>query len=236
MKTYYKRNRIPEFVKDKSFVDIGGLWGTKGEMISTAARGNAASLTMADIQPLDDELWDRLDAYVAEMGVKEYKKRTVNICSPTGPEELGQFDFVHCSGIMYHVPDLFAFVGNLLKVSREYLLLGSVVMPDRIGKDNNYIEFNSDRAILAPLLSAADKRLITDYFMEKRGKFVADGLSQGYSYFKSDGSVRFGPWWWIFSAKFMVRLIEMHNVDVIEHGPTPDAFGYMILVKKRNAG
>ncbi len=232
-KTYYKRKRIPEFVKGKSFVDIGGLWGTKGEMITTAASGGAASLTLADIQPLESKWWDRFDAHAAAEGVTDYEKQQLDICSPCAPKTLGQFDFVHCSGIMYHVPDLFSFIGNLLKISREYVMLGSVVMPDRIGTDKHYINFGSDRATLGPLLSKADKALITEHFLAKRGKFAADGLTSEDSFFKPDGSAKFGPWWWLYSARFMVRLMGMHNVDIVEHGPTPGDFGYMVLVRKR---
>ena len=61
-----------------------------------------------------------------------YEEVQVDICAPDAPERLVTFEFVHCAGVMYHVPDLFRFMGNLVSVTSKYLLLSSVVMPTQI--------------------------------------------------------------------------------------------------------
>ena len=44
---------IHEVSKDKSFVDVGGLWGTVNERVSVAHAAGARELAMLDISPPD---------------------------------------------------------------------------------------------------------------------------------------------------------------------------------------
>ena len=114
-----------------SFVDIGGLWGTNGETVTTALLAGASRAVMADIQALGGIWWQKFEAHCTGLGVEGYEELQVDICSPDAPDRLGTFEFVHCAGVMYHVPDLFRFMGNLVSVTSKYLLLSSVVMPTR---------------------------------------------------------------------------------------------------------
>src|SRR5689334_17094164 len=111
-----KRDLIRKHVEGMSFVDIGGLWGTKGETVTTAVDGGASRVAMADIKEPGSVWWQRFEAHCAERGVTGYDEIQVDICAPDAPERLGKFDFVHCAGVMYHVADLFTFLGNLVAV------------------------------------------------------------------------------------------------------------------------
>ena len=48
---------ISQVVAEKSFVDVGGLWGTANEKVSVAHTHGARTLTMIDVSPVDSELW-----------------------------------------------------------------------------------------------------------------------------------------------------------------------------------
>jgi hypothetical protein len=51
----------------------------------------------------------------------------------------GEFDFVHCFGAIYRVPDSFSFIRNITSISRRCLVLTSTVTPSRIeNREGNF--------------------------------------------------------------------------------------------------
>lgn len=223
-----KRQLIKEHAAGLSYVDVGGLWGTKGETVTTAAQGGASRLTMADIQTPGGEWWQKFEAHCAERGVSDYDEVQVDICAPDAPARLGRHDFVHCAGVMYHVADLFRFVGNLVEVTDKYLLLSSVVMPNEIVVDSGRLAFGTDHAYLAPLLTPEHRAVVGDYWAE-RG-FTADGINKPIDYIV-DGRPRFTPWWWLFSAGFMSRVVALYGLEVVAEGATPQGNGHTVFAR-----
>ncbi|MEO8839534.1 MAG: hypothetical protein ABI351_12580 [Herbaspirillum sp.] len=50
-------------------------------------------------------------------------------------------EVVHCSGIIYHVPDPYRMLVNLRKLTAEHLILTSMVVPERIKNREGKMEF-----------------------------------------------------------------------------------------------
>jgi hypothetical protein len=227
-----KRSLIKKHVSGLSFIDIGGLWGTSGETVTTALLAGASRAVMADIQTLGGEWWRKFEAHCADLGVEGYEELQVDICAPDAPERLGTFEFVHCSGVMYHVPDLFRFVGNLVSVTAKYLMLSSVVMPTQIRGPTSILSFGPDHAYLAPVLSTENRRAIAEYLTEKGVR--ADGVNESAEYMK-EGRPRFGPWWWLFSSEFMLRLVGMYGLEIVAAGQSPKGNAYTIFARVPDA-
>ena len=231
-KALNKRKMITRHVEGLSFIDIGGLWGTKGEMVTTALKGGASRAVMADIQTPGGVWWQRFEERCAELGVDGYEELQADICAPDAPEVLGTFEFVHCAGVMYHVADLFQFVGNLVAVTEKYLLLSSVVMPDLIEGPSGSVSFGPDHAYLAPILSEENKRTIGEYLGD-RG-LQADGVNHPIDYIK-DGRPRFTPWWWLFSSSFMTRLLELYGMEILAQGPSRAGNAHTVFARVSTA-
>lgn len=227
-----KRALIREHASGLSFVDIGGLWGTRGETVTTAAEGGASRLAMADIQTPGGPWWKAFAEHCADRGVEGYDEVQVDICAPDAPERLGHWDFVHCAGVMYHVADLFRFVGNLVAVADKYLLLSSVVMPDRIEGPTGHLDFGADHAYLAPVLDPEHRQLVGDYWKEQG--MTADGINKPIDYIV-DGRPRFTPWWWLFSGEFMARVVSLHGLEIVAQGRTPAGHGHTIFARVPSA-
>lgn len=222
-----KRALIKKHVTGLSFVDVGGLWG-KGETVTTALQSGATRATMADIQTPGGVWWQEFEARCAELGVEGYEEMQLDICAPDAPDQLGIYDFVHCSGVMYHVPDLFRFVGNLVAVTGKYLMLSSVVMPDEITGASGSLSFGPDHAYLAPVLSEENRQLIGKFLSEQG--FTADGINEPIDYMR-DGRLRFTPWWWLFSSEFMTRVVSLFGLEVVAEGWTPTGNGYTVFAR-----
>jgi hypothetical protein len=227
-----KINVIKNHVAGLSFVDIGGLWGTNGEMVTPALRSGASRGVMADIHAPTSHWWKKFEARCAERGIEGYEELQVDICAPDASGRLGTFDFVHCSGVMYHVPDLFRFLGNLVSVTGKYLLLSSVVMPDQIRGPSGALSFGPDHAYLAPVLSAENQRVIGEYLAEKGVN--ASWVDEPTEYLQ-DGRPRYGPWWWLFSSDFMTRVVRLYGLEILAEGPTPRGHGYNVFARVPDA-
>jgi hypothetical protein len=229
----HKRNLIKQHVPGLSYVDIGGLWGTHGETVTTAVKAGASRAAMADIQAPGGVWWQKFEAHCAERGVEGFEEIQVDICAPNAPELLGRFDFVHCAGVMYHVADLFQFVGNLVSVTDKYLMLSSVVMPDEIRGPSGTLTFGPDHAYLAPVLSEENRRLIGEYLTSK-GFVAARGINKPIEHMK-DGRPRSGAWWWLFSSSFMTRVVSMYGLEVLAEGPAPAGNAYTVFARVPDA-
>jgi hypothetical protein len=228
-----KRKLIREHAEGLSYVDVGGLWGTKGETVTTAALAGASRCAMADIQEPGNEWWSKFADHCAARGVQGYEEIHVDVCAPDGPERIGTFDFVHCAGVMYHVPDLFGFVGNLVAVTGKYLMLSSVVMPDEIHGSTGTLAFGPDHAYLTPILTPENKQVVKEY-LDRDGR-IADGITTP-GRFMVDARPKFGPWWWLFSGAFMSRLVRLYGLEVLAEGATPSGQGYTVFARVPDAG
>jgi hypothetical protein len=226
-----KRNLVKKHVAGQSFVDIGGLWGTTGEMVTTALSAGASRGVMADLQAPGGIWWQKFEAHCAERGVEGYEVMQVDICAPEAPEVLGTFDFVHCSGVMYHVADLFRFVGNLVSVADKYLLLSSVVMPSQIRGTSGTLSFGPDNAYLTPLLSEANQQVIAEYLTNNG--LHPSWIDQPTEYLQGVHPVT-GPWWWLYSGEFMSSLVALYGLEVLAEGQTPNGKGYSVFARVRD--
>jgi len=227
-----KRNLIKKHVAGLSFVDIGGLWGTRGETVTTALLSGASRAVMADIQTLGGTWWQKFEAHCADLGVDGYEEVQVDICAPDASERLGRFDFVHCAGLMYHVADLFRFVGNLVSVTNKYLLLSSVVMPTHIRTSSGTLSFGPDHAYLSPVLSTESRRVVAEYLADKGLK--AGGVTQPDEYLR-DGQPRSSPWWWLFSSEFMTGIVRMYGLEIAAAGQSPQRNAYTVFARVPDA-
>jgi hypothetical protein len=227
-----KRNLIKSHVAGLSFVDVGGLWGTRGETVTTALLAGASRAVMADIQALGGTWWQKFEVHCADLGVDSLTKMQVDICAQDAPERLGRFDFVHCSGLMYHVADLFRFVGNLVSVTNKYLLLSSVVMPVQIRTSSGTLSFGPDHAYLSPVLSEEHRRVVAEYLADKGLK--AGGVTQPAEYLK-DGQPKSSPWWWLFSSEFMTGIIRVYGLEILAAGQSPQGNAYTVFARVPDA-
>jgi 2-polyprenyl-3-methyl-5-hydroxy-6-metoxy-1,4-benzoquinol methylase len=118
---------LSQIVKGKSFADVGGLWGTVSEKVSVAHRYGASALTMIDVAPPPNEEWRLFEERRRDLRLPPVNCISGDVVSLVESNTCPQFDVVHCSGVLYHIPDPVRLVAALRKITREYLILCSVV-------------------------------------------------------------------------------------------------------------
>ncbi|MGH8600137.1 MAG: hypothetical protein ACRET1_05700 [Burkholderiales bacterium] len=200
---------IADLVAGKSFMDVGGLWGTKNEKISTAANAGAARTTMADIAPLGHSLWNDFDAHCARLGIHGYAKRQLDIVEP--PQDVSglRHDIVHCSGIIYHVPDPYRMLANLRRVAGEHLILTSMVVPEHIKNAQGRLAFPTDSAVFVPSMTEATRAIVATHFRERNISIDAITRPMTESWRWPDGTPNYGPWWWLMSPAYLCGLVKV---------------------------
>lgn len=226
-----KRNWIRRNVAGRSFIDIGGLWGGQAEMVTPAAEGGAARLTMADIQPAGSHWWQVFRDRCAERGVDGVTEIVADICAADAPARLGVHDVVHSSGVMYHVPDIFGYLGNLVAVTGDALVLTSVVIPKRIGTGAAAIDLRDDSALLVPALGPKRRAMLVAHFSDGDPGFTAAGLTDDTPAMQ-DGRPRYGPWWWLFTAGFMERAVRLTGLEIERSGPGLGAHSHTVIARR----
>lgn len=223
MEQFNKRKVIAEHAKDMRFLDMGGLWGTKGEMVTSAVKGGAKAVGIGDIVTPGTEWWRKMDVHLSERGINNYAQHQLDLMDRASVEALaGQYDFVHCSGILYHVVDVFECVANLLTLTDRYLMLGSVVVPEDV--------LGFDGALCAAAATPEQSARVGEWLAESKLKARGVHVAADYVNRESNRAMN-GPWWWIFTAPFMSRMMKTFNVRIVMEGQY-SANAYAILVEK----
>jgi hypothetical protein len=202
---------LQTLVPGKSFADVGGLWGTVNEKITVAAGVGAASVTMIDVTPLEQELWRKLEDRCVDLGLAEYRFIEADINDSALLEDLPTFDIVYSNGLIYHAPNPAAPIANLARLCNEVLILGTTIIQDdmlRVQSGNNK---NIPGALFVPDLGPESKGEISAYFAEAGIREMV-GITSLTEWAPDD----YAPWWWLFTQSAVSRLLESAGLQVVE--------------------
>jgi len=225
-----KNDWIARLVPGASFADVGGLWGTVNEKVSVAMRAGARECTMADITPQGHELWAAFDRHCEGLGVAGYRKLTVDIVAPQPELALGVHDVVHCSGIIYHLPDPFRMLRNLHRVTRRHLIVTSMVVAEEMRTPAGTLPFGPDEARFVPTLTPASRAIVAAYF-DALGIRIAAINGEAEPWIYPDGQENYGPWWWLYSPAFFRGMAEVAGFAVEGECWTWESRAYSLLLR-----
>ena len=184
---------IAGVVKGKSFADVGGLWGTVNEKVSVAHRAGAAEVTMIDVTAPDGRLWDEFRSRVLSLGLPTPGCLSGDVVALAESPAFPRFDVVHCSGVIYHVPDPMRLLTALRKITREYLILSSAVTATEISNEAGVLNIPAATAIFVPALQQHERDILRAHWSPVVGDLAA-GLTSDVASWKVN---EFGPWWWL---------------------------------------
>ena len=221
---------IGKVVRGKSFAEVGGLWGTVNEKISVAHAQAANDLTMIDISPPESELWHLFDERRRALQVPEVQCLSADLLKLVETVPCPQFDVVHCSGILYHAPDPLRFLRALRLVTREFLVLTSVVTARRIANKHGALEIPQAAALFVPALQGKERAILQTYWEQVVGD-GALGLTQEIKSWDLDD---FAPWWWLPTVEALAASCMAAGFDPVEGGYIWNQNAYVQLLAVRS--
>ena len=208
-----KHRWIAELVAGKTFADVGGLWGTVNETVSIALQHGAREATMIDMQPSGSRWWTAFHERCSELGVAGYHTVVGDICNDRIADTIGPFDVTHCSGVVYHVPNAVDMIRNLISITRERFILSSMIVPDVIANRFGKLVLEQGQLLLVPALSESPRRILGEHFDQQ--KIGIRGINAKSPLFaEPNGRLRYGPWWWIFTAETLVAMCRIFDVSI----------------------
>lgn len=214
-----KHRWIADLVENRTFADVGGLWNTVNETVSIALLAGASQATMIDQIPLGGKWWKLFYERCEALGVSGYRSVQGDITNDRIADEVGQFDVTHCSGVLYHLPNPFHMIQNLISITREWFVLSSMVVPERIENKFGKVQLSEGELLCVPLLSERHGRVMIEYFRER--KMNVGGLNVQSSYIRPNGAMSFSPWWWLLTCETLVGMCELFGVVVREQYVSP---------------
>lgn len=214
-----KNDWVARIAADRTFADVGGLWGTVNEMASVALQAGAAHATMIDIQPPGNSWWHAFDERMAGLGLSNYSCIHADACRDGFRDRVGVHDVVHCSGIIYHLPDPFTLILALRSITVEHLILTSMYIPEQIKNDAGRLDLRGGGAVLAHAMTDDKKAKVIRQHFEDLGLQVG-GITVPLNepLVLEDGRGNTSPWWWLMTPPLLRSMLEIAGFEVIDEG------------------
>ena len=216
---------LARVVAGHTFAEVGGLWGTVNERVSVAARLGARSVTMIDISEPEHELWRLFREHLATRGVEGCECIAGDICE-IAAREVGPYEVVHCSGVLYHHPDPIRILEALRKVTQRYLVLTSAVLPETVANEAGTFTLPPGGAVFVPALPDAERRILAQHW-RAAGVSACWGISDPAVWDSRDLS----PWWWLLPPRVMLAMAESVRFRTVDAGPTWNGHAHTALLE-----
>ncbi|GAA0607908.1 hypothetical protein GCM10009416_50910 [Craurococcus roseus] len=215
---------IADIVPGRSFVDIGGIgeW-SKQERVTQSVAAGAARSAMADIEPADSEYWRFFHKLMYKHGIARdaYDSHAeVDVTRADLAERLPPSDVVHCTGVLYHCPDPVAAVDNLRRVTGRWLIVNTVVCPQRVENAAGTLALPSGAALFLPGLSEAERDVLRLHYRTKFGWSIDDTAPRPRApgvkmpHVMPDGRLNHWPYWWLFTIHSFRSLLQLLRFDI----------------------
>jgi hypothetical protein len=209
----------------ESFVDIGGIGEfSTNERTTWAKRCGYSRVAMADLEDFSHKLWKH---YFDELESKDITGieyiPNVNIDDNNLVNNIGKWDFVHSTGILYHVPNPVHSIANYKRITSSDLIINNVVIPTKIENEIGTLEFNQATALFLPSLVGRDRDILQLYYKQKFGWELnvlapsveqAGALSQPHVH--ADGSLSYYPYWWLFTAHAFESAARLLGLEIVD--------------------
>lgn len=147
---------------------------------------------------------------MAQLGIKEYTTIVGDICEIDAGKIGAPFDVVHCSGVLYHLPDPMRMLSVLRFITGEYLILTSAIAQEVIENEGGRYEIPSSAVIFVPALSESERSCLKIYW--KQFGVVAYGLTEPTTF--SVGN--FAPWWWLPTSTSLKAMCQAAGFQLID--------------------
>jgi hypothetical protein len=184
---------IQKYARDKTFADIGCMWGINGAYAFFAESCGAKRVVGVDAFGPTDEFQaehSRLNSQVEFI--------LGDITRTETARRLGKLDVIYCGGVLYHMPDPILFLQRLRSICDQVLILHTALIPEMPGLSNT--------AVFYPNLNESQRNL----YNYKAGKTQVAITSP------FDRSRWYDNWWWGLTPSCVESMLLCAEFTIIE--------------------
>ena len=221
---------IEKIVPGKTFADLGGIWNTVNERVSVAALAGAREYTMIDVRPFEDEWWAKYRTRLCERGVDAAAEKVLDCADREAVKNTIPVDVLHCTGVIYHIPNFFKFMSNISLLTNEYLILGSMIIPQTLHNAAGTITCSGLLPNIG--LTQDQKDVLTYHFKDVALDIVRLDNSHAINLQNERAFDNYVPWWWFFTPGYLHDLLLDFGYEIIEHKCIWTNFSYAFLCRK----
>jgi len=218
---------VQQVVKGKTFAEVGGLWGTVSEKASVAHAAGASELTMIDISLAGSHWWQEFEKRRQALNVPPVRSISGDVMKLADADPSLRFDVVHCSGILYHVPNPLHFLKCLRTITREYLILTSSITATEISNSAGRLTVPAGSALFLPALSTVEKAVLKEHWSVVVPD-TAHGLTKEIPRWRLED---FGPWWWLPTTDALAAMCRVVGFDVLGLELTWSGYAATLLLR-----
>lgn len=223
---------IARVVPGRRFVDIGGLWGVVNEKATVAASAGASEVTMLDAMPDGHPTWTQFDERARAHGV-DVRCAVVNLdAAETVSGYGGQFDVVHCSGILYHCPNPIHTLTQLHKLTGERLILTSTIVPEDFETSAGRLTLGIGGMRFVPYLDETTRRIASARWNDVGGTGMLGLDTPVDAWSVTD----YGPWWWLLTPSAIRQMVRAVGFDIDDESPFWGGLAHTFLLSKAQPG
>ena len=219
---------ISKVVEGRSFAEVGGLWGTVNEKVSIAHRYGATELGMFDLAPPGNPWWTKFEERQAALGLPQVRCVSGDIMRLTEMPGHGRYEVVHCSGVLYHVPDQLRLLSALRKLALRYVVLTSVVMPSRLENEAGSMEVADGGAVFVPALKGREREIVRAHWLKVVGSAGSATIAPDAPTWDVED---YAPWWWIPTVGALQGMCAAAGFEVLESSLTWSGNALTLLLK-----
>jgi hypothetical protein len=189
--------RLPDYIRqyapERSFVDIGCMWGVNGEHAFIAEEAGATTVKGVDVF-----------GPTPEFEVKKHARNSSvefilgDASQPATIERVGVMDVVFCAGVLYHHPSPFDLLVALRRMCGQTLILRTSTIPEMKGFPN--------AAVFYPMLKPRDRKL---WNLSSLGVSQQVGITNGF-----EPGAGYGNWFWGLTPTCLESLLKMAGFRV----------------------
>ena len=189
--------------------ELGALSSTNAELLSILLAHGAASATKIDRTPLGHPAWAKLEARLAERGLAgRVNAMPLDLAALRPTRDHGLFDLVNCSGVVFHLPNPFEALLALRALTRRYLVLGSMTLPEVVANEAGSLDLRGGVALFGPALHGTPREVITAHCKHLRLNAKNFEGASPVAWLDATGTPSEAPWWWFWSAETLARMTE----------------------------
>jgi SAM-dependent methyltransferase len=198
----WRRDVIQRLAPGKTFIDVGGMFA--GDTSFLAEEAGAERVVLFDAMPETDEFKRKHRERDSQV---EYVAGDLNNTDQL--REMGTFDVVWCTGVIYHTPHPMLQVENLRLMVTDQLVLGTHVIPELPGFPN--------ACLFYPEIPEGVR---SEFARAHAGDAPnCPGMSAP---FIADPMMSYANFWWGMTPSAVRSLLHICGFDVLEvNEPTP---------------